>query len=184
MGLYPCGQGRVYWFVTRNAPAGSVERDGPHRRKVLESFPVWPEVFRSAIEATEETAILPGDIIDRDPSAVWGKGRITLLGDAIHATTPNLGQGACQALEDAVVLAHRLSTTAEPVQALRDYEEQRRDRTTLVTRQSRSLGRVFQYQNRLMVWLRNWFFRTHFGQKMGYNLFKKLLCYDVPAIVG
>ena len=103
-------------------------------------MPVWPDVFRGAIEATAEAAILPGDIIDRDPSPVWGRGRVTLLGDAIHATTPNLGQGACQALEDAVVLAHCLRTTADPVPALRAYEDQRRDRTAMVTRQSRSLS--------------------------------------------
>jgi 2-polyprenyl-6-methoxyphenol hydroxylase-like FAD-dependent oxidoreductase len=182
MGLFHCGLGRVYWFVSRNAPQGTFDREGPHRSKVIASFPIWPEVFRSAIEATEESAILPGDIIDRDPSPVWGKDRVTLLGDAIHATTPNLGQGACQALEDAVVLAHCLRTIPEPIQALRTYEDMRRDRTAMVTRQSRSLGKVFQMQNWLMVKVRNWIFRSRFGNNRARKLFAELLCYNVPTL--
>jgi 2-polyprenyl-6-methoxyphenol hydroxylase-like FAD-dependent oxidoreductase len=182
MGLFHCGPGRAYWFVSRNAPAGTLGREGPHRQKVLDSFPVWPEVFRTAIESTDEAAILPGDILDRDPSRLWGQDRITLLGDAIHATTPNLGQGACQALEDAVVLAHCLHGSADPVAALRRYEDLRRERTAMVTRQSRFLGRVFQLQNPLTVWLRNWIFRTRLGQKQGRDLFRKLFRYDVPAL--
>jgi 2-polyprenyl-6-methoxyphenol hydroxylase-like FAD-dependent oxidoreductase len=182
MGLFHCGPGRAYWFVSRNAPRDSLAGQGPHRQKVLASFPVWPEVFRAAIESTDEAAILPGDIIDRDPSPVWGQGRITLLGDAIHATTPNLGQGACQALEDAVVLAHCLHGSADAVAALRRYEDLRRERTAMVTRRSRFLGRVFQLQNPLALWLRNWIFQTRLGQKQGRDLFRKLLSYDVPDL--
>lgn len=51
------------------------------------------------------SSILQNDIVDRPPLRGWGHGGVTLLGDATHASTPNLGQGACQALEDAVVLA-------------------------------------------------------------------------------
>ena len=76
--------------------------------------------MRQIVEATDENAILRNDIIDRPPRQVWGKGRITLLGDAVHATTPNLGQGACQALEDAVILAHALRGAASPEAGLRD----------------------------------------------------------------
>jgi 2-polyprenyl-6-methoxyphenol hydroxylase-like FAD-dependent oxidoreductase len=182
MGLFHCGPGRAYWFVTRNAPPGSLDGSGPHRQKVLDSFPVWPDTFRAAIEATDEAAIIPGDILDRDPSPVWGHGRITLLGDAIHATTPNLGQGACQALEDAVVLAHCLRTKVDGPQALREYEALRRDRTALVTRQSRSLGKMFQAQNLVAVWFRNWLFRTRFAHNRGLKLFHLLLSYDVPSL--
>ena len=74
------------------------------------------------IEGTSEDAILQDDIVDRPPLRWWGRSGVTLLGDAVHACTPNLGQGACQALEDAVVLAHCLSGTLPIGAALRKYE--------------------------------------------------------------
>ena len=56
------------------------------------------------MRATEESKILRNDIYDREPLERWGEGKATLLGDAAHPMTLNLGQGACQAIEDAVVL--------------------------------------------------------------------------------
>ena len=61
-------------------------------------------------------------VIDRLARRVWGAGRVILLGDAIHATTPNLGQGACQAVEDAAVLADSLRRCSSPEAGLRIYE--------------------------------------------------------------
>jgi len=77
----------------------------------MERIKNWRVPFRAHVEVTEEDAILRDDIADRPARHLWGAGRVTLLGDAIHATTPNLGQGACQALEDAVVLADSLAAT-------------------------------------------------------------------------
>jgi 2-polyprenyl-6-methoxyphenol hydroxylase-like FAD-dependent oxidoreductase len=75
------------------------------------------------IEGTPEDAIVQNDIVDRPPLRRWGRGRVTLLGDAAHATTPNLGQGACMALEDAVVLASLPQHDSASVEsALREYE--------------------------------------------------------------
>ena len=81
---------------------------------------------------------------------------------AIRAT-PNLGQGACQALEDAVVLADCLRQADGVISGLRSYEERRRRRTAMVTTQSWSLGKVFQWQNPIAIWLRNRSFRTKWG---------------------
>src|SRR5262249_36837704 len=110
-GLLPCGPGRTYWFLTRNGPAGAPPPAGPHAA-ALELVRSWPAPFREGVEATEPGALLWNDIVDRPPARTWGRGRVTLVGDAIHPTTPNLGQGACMALEDAVVLA--ASLRAEP----------------------------------------------------------------------
>ena len=69
----------------------------------------WSGPVPALIEATEEPAILRTDIYDRDPPRKrWGEGRLTLLGDAAHPMTPDLGQGACQAIEDALELARCL----------------------------------------------------------------------------
>ena len=69
-------------------------------------FSGWHRPVVDLVEAAEEGTILRTDIYDREPLGErWGIGRVTLLGDAAHPMTPNLGQGACQAIEDAVVLA-------------------------------------------------------------------------------
>jgi 2-polyprenyl-6-methoxyphenol hydroxylase-like FAD-dependent oxidoreductase len=109
---------------------------------------------------------------------------VTLLGDAIHSTTPNLGQGACMALESAVVLADCVRRMGLKAEALRAYEEARRGRTAMVTDQSRSTGRMFQWQGGLLVWLRNRMMRSWYGRRMGRRLFEELMLYELPALDG
>jgi salicylate hydroxylase len=75
---------------------------------------------------------------DRPPAAVWGRGRVTLLGDAAHPMLPTLAQGAVAALEDAVVLADCLMTHSDVAAAFRSYEQRRRPRTGRLQRASRS----------------------------------------------
>jgi 2-polyprenyl-6-methoxyphenol hydroxylase-like FAD-dependent oxidoreductase len=80
---------------------------------------------------------------------------VTLLGDAAHPMTPNLGQGACQAIEDAVVLARCLGERGATAESLRSYERQRSDRVAMVVRRSRRVGMVGQVQNPAICWLRD-----------------------------
>ncbi len=153
-GLVPLGQGRVYWFATRNA---SADPSRPPRLKaeILAQFGAWHAPIREVIEATDEAAILQNGIYDREPMAVWGKGRVTLLGDAAHPMTPNLGQGACQAIEDAVVLARCLNEKGDAVSALRYYEALRQKRTARITQLSRRLGAMAQRSHPVACLLRN-----------------------------
>jgi 2-polyprenyl-6-methoxyphenol hydroxylase-like FAD-dependent oxidoreductase len=184
MGLSHCGPARIYWFVTQNAPAGTADPPGGHKHAVLTAFTGWHPMFRAVIEATDESAILKNDIIDRPPIRIWGVGRLTLLGDAAHPSTPNLGQGACQALEDAVVLADCLRQADGVISGLRSYEERRRRRTAWVTTQSWFLGKVFQWQNPIAIWLRNRSFRTKWGHRQALKLFENLVTYKVPQLLG
>jgi 2-polyprenyl-6-methoxyphenol hydroxylase-like FAD-dependent oxidoreductase len=87
--------------------------------------------------------------------ANWGRGRVTLLGDAAHPTTPNLGQGACQAIEDAVCLAATLAKARDVETALRHYEQGRYPRTAAITNESWRLGSLCQWENPLGCWVRN-----------------------------
>jgi 2-polyprenyl-6-methoxyphenol hydroxylase-like FAD-dependent oxidoreductase len=82
-----------------------------------------------------------------------------LIGDAAHATTPNLGQGACQAMEDAVVLAQEIKKSNDFSQAIRHFEQRRLKRTHMIARQSRFLGKIAQLENPLAIGLRNVFLR-------------------------
>jgi 2-polyprenyl-6-methoxyphenol hydroxylase-like FAD-dependent oxidoreductase len=109
---------------------------------------------------TEDCNIHRDGVYYREPAKRWGEGRLTLLGDAAHPMTPDLGQGACQAIEDAVVLARSLNEEGDIETALRLYEERRADRVAYVVRQSRRLGRVGQLENPLLRRLRDATLRT------------------------
>lgn len=153
-GLVQIGRGRVYWFATHNTPAGG--SDGAHGRKhdVQQLFRGWHAPIEALIDATAADAILRNDIYDRDPAPRWGEQRVTLLGDAAHPTTPNLGQGACMAIEDAVALGSDLQQYP-PVQALRTYERRRMPRTSEVVLRSRRIGQIGQLHHPLACWFRN-----------------------------
>lgn len=180
VGLLPCGPGRLYWFATVNAPG--VGRPPGGAAEVRARFRDWYAPVPAMIEATDDAAILRNDILDRPPIWPWGLGRATLLGDAAHPTTPNLGQGACQALEDAVALADRLRRDGLTPDALRTYEASRRRRTELVIRQSWSMGRVLQWEGRPATWLRDALIRSPFGRRRARALFEELLNHESPDL--
>lgn len=143
-GVVPISGESVYWFATLNAPEGG--HDGPDVQVEL------AEIFRGFAEPVPtliRTAptILRNDIVDIHPLAEWSRGRVTLLGDAAHAMTPNLGQGACQAIEDAVVLAERVASAPDLPAAFVDYAALRRPRATAVAEQALKLGQVAQWEN-------------------------------------
>lgn len=143
-GLVSIDGDRIYWFATANVSAGG--RDAS-KAELLRRFAGWHDPIRAAIEATPEDAILRTDIADREPLERWSDGRITLMGDAAHPMTPNLGQGGGQAIEDAVVLDLCLSKAPDVAAAFRDYESRRVARTSRVVMEARRLGRVGQMEN-------------------------------------
>jgi 2-polyprenyl-6-methoxyphenol hydroxylase-like FAD-dependent oxidoreductase len=154
-GLIPIGRGRVYWFVSesRAEPEAPLV---PARKAELSRFVEgWHEPIEAAVAATQEDAITGTGIYWRKPARTWGRGRVTLLGDAAHPMTPDLSQGAAQALEDAVVLAASLREAGDPVTGLRAYEEARRKRTAQIVRRSHQAGRLAQASSVLGAGLRD-----------------------------
>ena len=176
-GQIPMQGNRVYWFATQNAPAGQHRPDG-EKAELLRLFGNWHNPIRALIEATPDAAILRNDLYDRPPLKRWGRGRITLLGDAAHPMTPNLGQGACQALEDAVVLAKQVQSTADLPTALRAYEAARIPRTTMIVNQSRQVGQVGQWANPVAVAGRNWLVK-YLLARVQYRQFAPLIGYEL-----
>ena len=149
-GTVPIGGGRVYWYAAITAaPNGSSALPPVFRR--------WHAPIPGLIAATPPEAIVHNDIwYLPHPPPSYVHGRVALLGDAAHAMTPNLGQGACQAIEDAVVLAARLSETADVPAGLAAYDRDRRPRTVGIARAAQQIGRYGQQlRNPVAVALRN-----------------------------
>jgi 2-polyprenyl-6-methoxyphenol hydroxylase-like FAD-dependent oxidoreductase len=133
---------RLYWLALVKAPQGGSDPPGGRRRAVTERYRGWPEPIEAMLASTDESAISRADVVDRDPIGHWGTGRVTLLGDAAHPMTPNLAQGAGQAIEDGVALARALDEDADAVAALRTYEQRRAERANGLSETSRMVGRL------------------------------------------
>jgi 2-polyprenyl-6-methoxyphenol hydroxylase-like FAD-dependent oxidoreductase len=160
-GVVPLSHQRIYWFATRTVPEG--QDDTPtsatgRKQALLRLFHGWYPPIPALIHATAEDAMLRNDIYDRPPLAAWSHGRVTLLGDAAHPMTPNLGQGASQALEDAIVFAASLQAAdaGDSVQhALQAYQAVRLPRANWVVIRSHQVGTLIQRTDRLTCWTRN-----------------------------
>ncbi|MEM9455120.1 MAG: FAD-dependent monooxygenase [Myxococcota bacterium] len=157
VGISALSGGRVYWFATKNTkPGGHGSPDG-HKSDLLALLTHWPKAVRRIVGATPADVVMRNDIIDLKPVKRWGEGRVTLLGDAAHAATPNMGQGACMALEDALILAQCLSGSSDLVAGLRDYESRRIARANRIVARSWWTGKLFQLDSRVLCWLRDRF---------------------------
>ncbi len=173
--------GRVYWFAVADAPAGGMDPEGAALQSLKHTYADWPLNVPAVLEATSADAILRTDIQDRDPVDHWGVGRITLLGDAAHPMTPNLGQGAGQAIEDALVLSEELSAGGDPVAALRRYEARRIPRTTKLVLASRKFGAVAHWSNPVARAVRNVALRIT-PTSVTVKQFHDLVLKDAPAV--
>lgn len=155
-GVVPIDGDRVYWFAV--APVDPFHDAVRARRYLLETFRGWHEPIDALLEQTLDGAVLESRIVDRTPIPRWHSGKLVLIGDAAHPMTPNLGQGGCQAIEDAVVLGHLLSARDGGLassEMLGRFETLRRDRVNSIARQSYSIGNLARRANPIFVALRD-----------------------------
>jgi FAD-dependent urate hydroxylase len=132
-GAFPLSGDRVMWFAGAVARAG--EKDGPDPRQELrERFANWHDPIPRLLELSDPERILRNDIYDRPVPRTWSRGRVVLLGDAAHPMGPDLGQGACQAIEDGETLALAVAHHDEVTEALAAYEKVRAPRVRSVAR--------------------------------------------------
>src|SRR5207253_167012 len=118
---------------TANEPEFSRDEPDGAKFKLLRWIENWHRPIPELIQRTERATIIKTGMYDRRPVKTWSKGSCTLLGDAAHPTTPNMGQGGCMAIEDAVVLARALSNYSEVAEAFGAYERLRCARTAKIT---------------------------------------------------
>lgn len=158
-GIVPLTDNRIYWFACINAAAN----DATMRRYTVEDlqrhFGHYHAPVAQILAQTRDEDLIWNDIIDLKPLKNFAFGNMVLIGDAAHATTPNMGQGACQAIEDAVILADEMAKNSNPALAFRAFEQRRLKRTHYIVNNSRALGRVAQLNNPVLAAARNALFR-------------------------
>jgi 2-polyprenyl-6-methoxyphenol hydroxylase-like FAD-dependent oxidoreductase len=160
-GIAQTGQGRLNWYAACGFPENRKLTGEASKAYLLEKLAAWAGPVREILEATQSDKILQNDILALPPTGRWGRGNITLLGDAAHPTSPNLGQGAGMAIEDSAVLADDLARHGIGERALRAYEKRRRKRTASMTRRSKFVGEMGQWSHPLAVALRTAFLRSY-----------------------
>jgi 2-polyprenyl-6-methoxyphenol hydroxylase-like FAD-dependent oxidoreductase len=136
----------IYWFLSlarQLVPDGLRDPAAIVRRLA----PRFDTTFQAVTSATEELRC--DELVDRDPIPWWGKGAVTLLGDAAHPLLPHTGQGAAQAIVDAVTLAKMLKSSADGgvESALRAYERERLPKVTALLAQGRRTARIMRTTN-------------------------------------
>src|SRR5690606_30512790 len=138
IGLVPLSEALMYMFVTTPEPGNPwYERQtlaATMRHKLAGAISPDIIALREQITVDDEVVYKPLELIFLEGD--WHRGRVVLLGDAVHATTPHLGQGAGMAIEDSLVLAEELARHAGLAEALQAYGERRQDRCRYIVQAS------------------------------------------------
>jgi FAD-dependent urate hydroxylase len=158
-GLCDVGDGQVYWWGTSNHDNAADAALSISKQEVLAAYAGWAPEVVAAIEATPESALMKMHARDRQPVEQFCDGRVVLLGDAAHPMLPSLGQGAAQAIEDAVVLADRLTQTPDLHAALLHYQAYRHPRANGIVNAARFMSGIEQAESTVACWLRDWYVR-------------------------
>lgn len=141
----PAPHGLAYWAADtpRRVPAESPGSIDSHNRAVLEAtFGTWHHPIPQLIDSTPPESLIVTALVDRPPPHRMARGPVVLVGDAAHAMTPDLGQGACQALEDAAALLDAASGGSDLTTAFAAFERRRLPRVRRMVRESHAVGRV------------------------------------------
>lgn len=136
--MMPVGDNRFYFFFGCPMQQGTNVPPEDRQKELKDIFAGWPQAVQNLIDRLNPLETNRLEIADLDPLDTLVKGRVALLGDAGHATTPTLGQGGCQAIEDAEILSRYLvSTNISVSDALKRYEQARKDRVSQLVLKAR-----------------------------------------------
>jgi FAD-dependent urate hydroxylase len=136
--LMPVGGDRFYFFLDVPLPKETLDNPETYQAELREHFRGWATPVQTLIDRLNPYEVARPVIHDVGPIDRYVRGRVALLGDSAHATCPDMGQGGCQAMEDALVLRRYLMTTNLGVEyALKRYEIERMERANAVVRKAR-----------------------------------------------
>ncbi|MDI9311484.1 MAG: FAD-dependent monooxygenase [Limnohabitans sp.] len=179
VGIVPIKDGYYGWWATCNEEFMKDDSPEGTQAKLNRLFGDWHYPITELINNTEH--ILKNSLADRKPVKGWTKGNATLLGDAAHPTTPNLGQGGCIAIEGAYILAKSIQKYGLTKKAFDRYEELQFPRSKDIVEQSLQLGKIGQITNPVLIALRNFAFKIT-PSSIAIKMFDKYFSYRVTSI--
>jgi 2-polyprenyl-6-methoxyphenol hydroxylase-like FAD-dependent oxidoreductase len=159
IGYVPIGNSQVYWFACKNAPPKDERMKHMSIADLAKNFEGYAHPVQEIISKTPSENLIWSDIEDLEPISKFAFNRVLLISDAAHATTPNLGQGACLGIEDAIAVAEELSRHSDSVAAFKSFEERRLKRAHFIVNTSYRIGKIAQVENKVLAAIRNFVFR-------------------------
>lgn len=148
-GFIKISTNKIYWYAVAN------ENLVNPSTSLTELFKEFHTDVLEIIKATPESKIIFNELKDLEPIYKWQKGKVCLIGDAAHATTPNMGQGACQAVEDAYTISKLFKQSNDIEEVFKQFEAKRLKKAHFIVNTSWKIGKIAHYENGMAIWLRN-----------------------------
>ena len=171
-GFVELSTNEIYWYGLHSSDQKLEKND------LIDYFNDYDPIVDKILSQTSFDKLFKNEIIDLKPISTWYKNSVCLLGDAAHATTPNMGQGACQAIEDAYVISHYLSRYPANI-AFSKYEQLRKSKADMVVNLSWRFGYLSQIRNPFVTAVRNFFMRSIPNK---YNIRQSEKLYRLPKL--
>jgi 2-polyprenyl-6-methoxyphenol hydroxylase-like FAD-dependent oxidoreductase len=159
-GIVPLAENKIYWFACVNTVANNSAMKNYNVENLLKQFAGYHHPVEAILKATKNENMIWADINDIKPINRYAFNNILLIGDAAHATTPNLGQGACQAVEDAVILAAEIKNNRGITTAFKKFEQRRLKRTHWIVNTSWCIGKIAQMEHKQLIKIRNFILKN------------------------
>lgn len=172
-GIVPLPKNKVYWYALINAPQSDPRIANYSMKDLHRLFQNYHDPIPSLLLRTTSQETIHRDIVDIAPMERFYLDRVVFIGDAAHAITPNMGQGACQAIEDACILAECLRIQSNYQGAFAGYDARRRKRIKQISNQSWMLGKIAQSDSILITSVRNRIMK-HVPKSIQHNRAKRL----------
>lgn len=180
-GMTPLVGDKIYWYACINGKENDPVLSKYTIEDLQEHFKGYHPPIQNILKNTANEQLIRGDIMDIKPLTSFAFNKILLIGDAAHATTPNMGQGACQAIEDVAILYEEIQRSRDFNQVFQNVSNRRLGRTRYITETSRRIGWIAQWENKPLVAVRNFLLQCMPEQLQQLQL-KRLLNEDFTSI--
>lgn len=158
-GFVPIADAQVYWYATKREVVGGIDDPTNLKQQLFDLYEEFLDPVGEIILQTDPSSIIRDDISDLAPLTSWFSSSVILTGDAAHASTPNLGQGGAQAIEDSWVLAEKIATCETLQSAFERFQESRFAKVQKIVNVSWQIGKATSISNKMACEIRNALFR-------------------------